>query len=150
MSLDNQIKELEDVILYHNQTNHKVSTKNVGWHIDHAFRVIIAVTHALKQSNPRGYRYSFHWGRQLMLLTGSIARGKAKAPRMVIAKRDVNSKSLEVIHRLTKEAFTDLQKLDPKAHFRHQYIGRINTQQSIRFLEIHTKHHLKIIQEILA
>jgi len=35
------------------------------------------------------------------------------------------------------------------AHFNHFIFGALNKNRTIRFLEIHTNHHLKIIKDIL-
>ena len=42
-----------------------------------------------------------------------------------------------------------IKKAHHNAYFRHLIFGNLNKKRTIRFLQIHTAHHLKIIQDIL-
>jgi hypothetical protein len=43
----------------------------------------------------------------------------------------------------------ELEHLDAKSNFMHPYFGQLNLKQTKKFLALHTKHHLKIIDDIL-
>ncbi|GAA4949969.1 hypothetical protein GCM10023314_24170 [Algibacter agarivorans] len=42
-----------------------------------------------------------------------------------------------------------VKPLPKTSHFKHHVFGMLAKQQTLRFLEIHTKHHLKIVNDIL-
>ena len=42
-----------------------------------------------------------------------------------------------------------IKKAHHNAYFRHLIFGYLNKKRTIRFLQIHTAHHLKIIKDIL-
>ena len=49
----------------------------------------------------------------------------------------------------TYQAITYLKDCEANQYFMHPFFGQLNKKQTIKFLEIHTEHHLKIIRDIL-
>ncbi|WP_053404293.1 hypothetical protein [Persicobacter sp. CCB-QB2] len=47
-----------------------------------------------------------------------------------------------------QKALLLLDSLPARAHFRHPYFGVLNKEESIRFMTIHSRHHLSIVQDI--
>ena len=100
-------------------------------------------------SDPSAYKWSFNFNRTLVLSIGKIPRGRAKAPAVVQPKIDFDIETL--IKHLTKvkqkvEIFNTLNK---NHHFPHPYFGLLNLKPTMRFLEIHTQHHIKIMKDII-
>ena len=83
MFLDKELQKLEALFVHAKKHNGKVSEKDVGWHIDHSLKSLIAISNALEQSNPAEYRWSFNIARFFVYTTGSIPRGRGKAPKAV-------------------------------------------------------------------
>jgi len=48
-----------------------------------------------------------------------------------------------------KQALKIIDSLPNKVYFKHPYFGHLNKPKSIRFLAIHTRHHLKIMAKIV-
>ncbi len=146
--LQAQLKEMEKYISFKDQCNSAVSQATVGWHLTHNLKVINNVTYALETSNPENYRYQFSFPQLIVFLTGRIPRGKAKAPKSV--RPDDNITKEDLVQSL-QEAELNIQQfttLHPNSHFDHPYFKNLNRNETTRFLEIHTEHHLKIIREI--
>ena len=50
---------------------------------------------------------------------------------------------------LTKSKIQELEIIDSKKYFNHPVFGHLKLSKTIKFFEIHTNHHLKIINDIL-
>ncbi|MGK7389501.1 MAG: hypothetical protein ACNS60_04095 [Candidatus Cyclobacteriaceae bacterium M2_1C_046] len=148
-TLLNQIQELEDKLQYSDKLNLAVSEKPVSWHIDHSLRVINGVCHTLKNSNPQEYKGSFNLIKLYILFTGHIPRGKGRAPKSVVSPGEVLKEDLIKQVELAKNQIKEIKTLPPKSFFIHPYFGALKLDTSIKFLAIHTNHHLKIIRDIL-
>ncbi|MBP6000570.1 MAG: DinB family protein [Sediminibacterium sp.] len=147
--LEFQIKQLVTFLPNFETTNLEVSAASVGWHIEHCLLVIKQITATVAQSDPKVYQRKFNFTRFWVFLLSYIPRGKAKAPKVVIPGEDLNLKALEESVTHTIQAVAYLKGCQKNQHFMHPFFGVLNQQQTIRFLAIHTRHHLKIIQDIM-
>lgn len=143
------IDTLESHIANHETNNPKVSKATIGWQIDHSLKVINNVSKALQSSNPNDYEKNFSLLGKVFFTLGIFPRGKAKAPKHVkppevILKEDLISQIEEA-----KVNIKTLKDLNDNAFFKHPLFGHVNKKRVNRFLEIHTNHHLKIINDIL-
>ena len=148
-SLAELLQDLENKIAHQNTFNEKVSKSNVAWHIDHSLKVILAVTEALKKSNPSEYQWKFNLKRQFVYTTGYMPRGVGKAPKAVQSFDEITKESIEQQLKRVAIALEELKQLDKNSHFPHPYFGSLNLKPTLRFLALHTHHHLKIIDDIL-
>ena len=148
--LNTLITQIEETIPSYEITNHKVSKSSVGWQLDHSLKVINRVTAVLIKTNPEKYKKDFNLTRAILFPLCYIPRGKAKAPKVVISSDLITLKDLTS---QLQEAKTQIEKTKPlpnKSHFIHHIFGMLSKQQTLRFLEIHTKHHIKIVNDILS
>jgi len=129
--------------------NKKVSKSPVIWHLAHSVKVINSISKALKTSNPDDYKPRFNLVGTIVLTAGSIPRGRGKAPKKSQPGDIINVEELKNYIEVAKQEFSNLKKLDPKSHFSHPYFGQLNLKKSKRFIKIHTRHHLKIIKDII-
>jgi len=151
MILEQQLKKIEHHLEEHFSTqNEKVSNKGVDWHIDHILRVFISIGKALAKSNPKDYKWRFSLIRTLIFLKGSIPRGKGKAPKRVTAQGPIKKEDILIKLKTTRELLKQIEKLPRKNHFVHPYFGPLHVKDSKKFLRLHTDHHLKIIDDIIA
>ena len=147
--LENLVSKLEKYIAQHDKQNAAVSEGSVGWHIDHTLLVLNGVTNGLKYSDPSAYKWSFDFKRIVVLAMGKIPRGRGKAPSAAQPKETPSQVSLtELVQKVSKK-LKNLDDLTPNHNFAHPVFGQLNLKQTIRFLEIHTQHHLDIIKDIL-
>ena len=148
-NLDAILPELANYIADYNQFNHAISEASVGWHIEHSLLVIKQVTATVAQSEPKLYKSKFNLSRFFVFLLKTIPRGKAKAPKVVIPVDEITLETLQESLKNTYQAITYLKDCEANQYFMHPFFGQLNKKQTIKFLEIHTEHHLKIVRDIL-
>ena len=148
-NLDAILPELATYIPKYNQSNIAISEVSVGWHIEHSLLVIKQITATVAQSEPKLYKSKFNFSRFFVFLSKTIPRGKAKAPKVVIPVDEITADSLQESLKNTYQAFTYLKDCEEHQYFMHPFFGQLNKKQTIKFLAIHTEHHLKIIRDIL-
>lgn len=147
--LQQLVAQLENAVAKTNTFNFDVSTKQVGWHIEHSLLVINKVIESVLQSNPDEFESKFQLKRSLIFALQIIPRGKAKAPKSVVPISEISSLSIQENLALTKKNLNKLSQLSGNYFFVHPMFNKLNVKQTEKFLCIHTKHHLKIIQDIL-
>lgn len=143
------INKLESNIPQQEMINPMVSKASVGWHIEHSLLTINQIIKALKNSNPGNYKWTFSFIRILVFATGKFQRGRAQSPKSVLPKNDFNAETLQHHIYLSKEKLAELDHLKPGNYFEHPYFGKLNLKPAIRFIEIHTSHHIDIINDII-
>jgi hypothetical protein len=148
-NLDAILPELANYIADYNQFNHAISEASVGWHIEHSLLVIKQVTATVAQSEPKLYKSKFNLSRFFVFLLKTIPRGKAKAPKVVIPVDEITIETLQESLKNTYQAIAYLKDCQENQYFMHPFFGQLNKKQTIKFLEIHTEHHLKIVRDIL-
>jgi hypothetical protein len=143
------IKKLESHITVKDIRNDSVSKSDVAWQIDHSLKVINLVSKSLILSNPIHYTNQFNKWRFLLFNLNYIPRGRAKAPKMVAPPDEISKELLESQIQLAFENIEQLKVANKNAYFKHFVFGTLNKKRTIRFLKLHTNHHLKIIKDIL-
>lgn len=149
MKLEKLLNQFELRIPLFAKENSEISKANVGWHIEHSLLTIMGVTKVVLRSNPINYKWRFKLSRLLIFTFGKITRGKAKAPEVVVPKNEISESQLLLNLELTKKLILELKSISNDHYFEHPYLGKLKKKNAIRFLEIHTKHHLKIIEDIV-
>jgi hypothetical protein len=129
--------------------NTRVSKASVGWHIDHSLKVINAVLGAIEKSDPNDYKHQFSFIRFIVFLKGSFPRGKAKSPKRVLPPEVILKEDIVKQLNLAEEKLKIIPNLLEKQHFAHPIFKKLNKKQTLKFLKLHTKHHFKIIIDIL-
>jgi hypothetical protein len=149
MLFEKQLSELELYVPQLETTNSKITNSNIGWQIDHSLRVIFGVSTQLEESNPNEFKSKFSFIKFIVMTTKYIPRGKAKAPKSVRNENPITEKTIREFLEKTKIQVAKIEGLDKNGHFPHPYFGSMKKKEAIRFIEIHTKHHLKIIRDVL-
>lgn len=147
--LNEFIDRLEEQSLANNEVNYQISNSSVGWHIEHSLKVIIQIIEAVQKSNPNEYKWRFNTNRFLIWTINRIPRGKAKAPKVVLPEGEITIESLKQSIEKVRVATDRIKQLNSNNYFKHPYFGDLNLKPTIRFLGLHTKHHLKIIDDII-
>ena len=142
LQLENHIPNLD-------KTNSKVSNSTVGWQIDHSLLVINGIVEQLEISNPNEFQPKWNFPKFMVFTTGKIPRGKAKAPKVVIPTQVATQEELKDKLETAKNNILKLNSFSENSFFKHPFFKDLNVKQTEKFLVIHTKHHLKIIQDIL-
>ena len=150
MILVKEIEAVTNAISHFKKQNLAISKSGVDWHIDHSLKVIIGVSESLKKSDPISYKWTFSPLRTVVLIIGRFPRGKAKAPKVTYTNDDIDKSELLNQLTLVKKLLSEIEQLPKNSHFKHPIFGVLNLKQTIRFLGLHTKHHLKITDEIIS
>ena len=143
------INKLENNIDSKDVVNSQVSQVNVSWHLAHSLKVLHNIIKVLQVSNPEDYHWRFNRSRSFVYFLNFIPRGKGKAPKSVIPAEEISKDELHKDIATVRGLLEELQHLDAKSNFTHPYFGQLNLKQTKKFLAIHTKHHLKIIDDII-
>lgn len=149
MNYDNILMRLEKAIPNADKTNAKVSARGVDWHLEHSLKIINSICSTVIESDPKNYKPKFNIGKWYILLRGSIPRGKGRSPKAFNNRESIDVSRLPELLASAKEKLKAIENLDANAHFAHPMFGDLNLEQAKKFINIHTKHHLDIIDDIL-
>lgn len=149
-SLDALLKELETKLPMMEKQNPAISEASVGWHIQHTILAAIKMINAVAHSEPEKYRWRFNWRRSIIFATGRIPRGKAKAPKAVVPESAADAATLVVQFGTLRDKLHHMSLLKPTHFFEHPFFGPLHVKHTQKAIQLHTQHHLKIINEIIA
>lgn len=149
-SLMKLYNDLEKTIPNFEKINTGISQASVGWHIEHTLLVLERVVGAVAKSNSEDYKKTFNLKRIIVSTIGSLPRGKGKAPAVAQPKDDITQQSLQNHFKKVNDILPKLNNLKAFQFFEHPYFGHLHLKATKRFLTIHTKHHLKIIHQIIG
>lgn len=148
-NLDRLLDELVTRIHKFSHAESSISKADIGWHIEHSLLVLNSITDALAKSDPIQYKRTFSFIRLLVFAFKKIPRGKGRAPEIVKPKNLVSVSNLQKHLLKTRLKLKELDELDSGSFFRHPVFGNLRLHDAKKFLLIHTKHHLAIIDDIL-
>jgi len=109
----------------------------------------MGVCKSIQASDPNKYDAKFNLSRNILLTLGRFPRGKAKAPKATLPSRTITKESLTKQLEEVRAEIPKIQSLSPNAYFYHPLFKKLNLKRTKRFLEVHTHHHVRIIQDIL-
>lgn len=130
-----------------------ISGWTIGEQLDHTLQVANKISALLLKKqltespgvNMRG---------RFVLTSGFIPRGKAQAPAHVLPKKREREELEAAVERAREQlgllAADGGYLKSPHRYFEHPFLGGLTPAQSLRFIEVHTRHHLKIVDEILS
>lgn len=145
-----KIDRLEEYTVQMEAEDTTVSKVGVDWHLAHSLKTINGICDALAKSSPEDYSWSANVARTMSLTFNFIPRGRAQSPRSVIPDEVI---TLADLQQMIQQARLNVQKaimLPEQANFEHPVFGVITRGEALRFLEVHTQHHLKIIEDIIG
>jgi len=131
--------------------NERVSGWSPAEHIDHLLKVTKSVLDRLpsEEAAPRGINAI---GRVILAL-GWIPRGKGRSPKGLTATRCTVEELQARLARVNAAVdATDVAAIDKSRtpNVPHPRFGGLTPSQALRFITVHTEHHLKIVRDILG
>lgn len=147
-ALKTELSLLESLLPNYSTKNPVISASTVGWHMQHSLLTINAIIAALQKSQPVHFKKRFSFARFIVLSFKTIPRGRAKAPSIVVPQK-IDEATLVSCLQETTINLAMLDQLPVNSYFTHPYFGDLKLKQAILFLSIHTRHHLKIINDII-
>jgi hypothetical protein len=119
----------------------------VAEHLDHTIKVTSSTMRVLLKPELPRLPNGINMIGRLVLLTGWIPRGRGKAPEKlrgaVCSAEDLKARLVELDELIDRIAAEPPRNGDPVV--RHPFFGGLSFRQALRFLAIHTDHHLKIV-----
>lgn len=93
------------------------------------------------------------WAARLILFLGSFPPGKIKAPKRIAAlAKKISKKEAEDLLVKFKTRLVEIQQqiqlAEPNQKVEHPRLKLLNAQQWLRFIEVHTLHHIKQLNRI--
>ncbi len=144
-----QLSELANQIQNQETINTLVSKSSIGWHIEHTLLVMNITIESIKESNPVNYKKTFNFKRIIVFVLNKIPRGKIRAPKAVQPKEDFTIDSLKEHIEKSKLNLEKLNALNSSYYFDHPFLGHLKLNSTIKFIKLHTQHHINIINEII-
>lgn len=127
--------------------NEQVSKSSIGWHIEHSLLTINVIIARIINSDVQHYKWKFSFPKLLIFTINKIPRGKAKSPATVVPVA-YTAESLRAHLQKTSIEIEKLNLLSADKYFEHPIFGDLKLKDAIKFLSIHTNHHLAIINDI--
>ncbi|MCK8522088.1 DUF1569 domain-containing protein [Aquimarina sp. D1M17] len=147
--MKSELNKIEKYLIYRDSLNEEVSRVAVAWHLDHSLKVINGICDSLHKSDPEAYVRKFNMPRLLSFTLGYIPRGRAQAPQSVLPPDTIKTDDIVLQLSMARDKLKHIGNLDDHSNFKHPVFDRLNKKQAKRFIEIHTRHHLKIVKDIL-
>ena len=148
-NIEQRLEKLYKFIEDADKVNTSVSSANVRWHIEHSLLVIIKIISALTDSDPAQYKWKFNLARAIVFTINKFPRGKGKAPDAVNPKQTEKT-DFDALFSITREKIEELKKADPNKFYDHNIFGVLNKNNTFILLDIHTKHHIQIIEDVIS
>ena len=143
------LQELESQLPQADHLALEVSQVSLGWHLAHSIKVVTGITKSLRESNPAPLSPTGIPNRRIATLQ-HLPRGRAQAPKVALPKpEELETIALTAKFQQAYQALTQLQTLPEQAHFNHPAFGVLYKEDAIKFLTLHTVHHLEITRDIL-
>ncbi|WP_299337472.1 DUF1569 domain-containing protein [uncultured Psychroserpens sp.] len=147
-NIQNLLTEIERRIPDAQKADLNISKSNIAWHLDHSLKVVNGVTGMLVKSDVKDYKSNFNKWRLICFGFNFIPRGRGKAPKVVRPPEIVKVEDIKQQLEQAKSNIDPLKDVPKHANFKHPVFGVLNKKQTLKFIKLHTQHHLKIIDDI--
>ncbi len=127
----------------------EVSKWSVGMHVHHCCLAMIGVCDSLVASEPPPPRSGFSLITSAIFLTGRIPRGRGKSPEQVLPREGIEPDELAHLLDQAERGIRMVREARADRWFRHFAFGVLDRDRTLRFLQIHNRHHLRIAHDIL-
>jgi len=144
------LDELDNYIPRFSVNNEKVSKWAVGMQIEHCLLVTRIICNGIANSKPYTGKIKKGLIRRIIFLTGIIPRGRGKAPDAFMPNEETTESGLRELLAEAKLSVQRGAESDQDSWCKHFAFGVLKRDEALRIVEIHNKHHLKIISDILS
>ncbi len=129
----------------------EVSGWSAGEHLDHSAKVAAAILRQMLKNEPIDAP-PINWIGRALLGAGWLPRGRGRSPER-LRGAVVTPVVLEATYRELAGLLEDFPKrsaLEPSRPLvKHPVFRGLNATQAMRFIAVHNRHHMKIVDEVL-
>lgn len=148
-NLEQPLAELYAYITHSDKLNPGVSSVNVGWHIEHSLLVIQKISETVLKSDPASYKWTFNGMRSMLFFLNTFPRGRAKAPD-IVKPQQTTPTDFDALFASVRCTLEQLKQAGDHQYFLHPIFGNLHKKHTFIMLHIHTRHHIRIIRDILG
>ncbi len=146
-----ELAKIEQYLENRDAKNNEVSQVDVAWHLDHVLKTIVSIHSDMEGSDPAEYDGGkFSIPLEMIFLMGDFPRGVAQAPDNVRPPENIRTADILLQLEEARDRLNRVGKLEPNQYFENAAFGQMSRNEAVRFIKIHTNHHYKIIEDILA
>ena len=149
MNLNKEFLKIEEYLSVMEKTNVDVSEAPIKWHLLHILQVISGVINEAVNSNTDEFSSKSNIKWWFVSTFGKIPRGKVKAPDAVNPNFDITEEDIQIALENAKLSLSEWSKLEKNNFYVHHILLHLNKRKIKRFLKVHTRHHLRIISDIV-
>ena len=125
-----------------------VSKWTVGMQVHHCALAMVSISTALLASSPPPPPSGLSIPRAVVLSTGRIPRGRGKSPPTAVPSAHIQQGDLLELLQQSDVLIRQVAEAESDQWWSHVFFGPMNRDQTIRFVGIHNRHHLRIISDI--
>ena len=144
-----QLQKIESLSYKIDVVNESVSKASVGWHLEHLLLILNSSLKGLTLTNPKDYNPKFSLKKFVFVNFGIIPRGKISSPKQFVPVNVPTQESILKLMNLAKTRLEAVKSLPEKSFITHPFLGDFDKKTTLRFLWLHSNHHLKIVDDIL-
>ena len=144
-----QLQKIESLSSKIDVVNESVSKASVGWHLEHLLLILNSSLKGLTLTNPKDYNPKFSLKKFVFVNFGIIPRGKISSPKQFVPVNVPTQESILKLMNLAKTRLEAVKSLPEKSFITHPFLGDFEKKTTLRFLWLHSNHHLKIVDDIL-
>jgi Protein of unknown function (DUF1569) len=146
--LTNTFSRLGTSFDFANEKNEKISAWTVGMQAHHSLLAANVILGTLLESVPGEREEGRSLKRTVIMKLGKIPRGRGKSPDAAIPSEDISREELEKLLAAAQEKLKQTENTAPDAWWEHFIFGVMTRDTALKFLNIHTEHHLSLIDDI--
>ncbi|MFT4536745.1 MAG: hypothetical protein ACI9P5_004122 [Saprospiraceae bacterium] len=148
IKLNKEFLKIEKYISMMEKSNDDVSRAPVKWHLLHSLQVINGVIDEAAKSNTVEFNSNSNFKWWYVSTIGKIPRGQVQAPDIVNPSFDITVKDVSTALDKAKLSVYEWTILKKNNFYAHHVLLHLNKHKIKRFLQVHTRHHLRIVRDI--
>ncbi len=149
LNLNKELNQIEFYLADMDNANLEVSEAPVKWHLYHSLKVINGVLKEAENSNPEDYNSKTNRQWMYISLFNKIPRNKVTAPDKVNPSYDIKKDQILSELKKARKSIAGWSDLEKNNFYKHAVLANLNKRKIKKFLRVHSRHHLKIVNDIL-